>query len=237
MIDTTRFIEEAAALGAAVTPQQAELLARYCAQVVETNRHLNLTAITDPREVEVKHLLDCAAIAPLPVLAGRVADVGTGAGFPGVVLRVLRPDLEVTLVDATAKKLAFVQQACDALGIAVTTLHGRAEELARTQYREHFDTVTARAVAPLPSLAEYCLPLVQVGGYLVAMKGPEAEVELADSAYALAQLGGEPVDIVHFTLPGELRRAAVVLRKTAPTPPRYPRAGKNIAKAPLLAGK
>lgn len=234
MIDQQRLIQEAAALGITVTPQQSDLLDRYCAGVIDTNRHLNLTAITDPREVEIKHLLDCLAVCTLPQLRGAVADIGTGAGFPGVVLAVMRPDLRLTLIDATAKKLRFVLQACDALGIAVQTVHGRAEELARDTLRETFDTVTARAVAPLPTLLEYGLPLVNVGGHLLAMKGPEADVELADSAYALKELGGHTVEVKHITLPGGLRRAVVIIQKTAPTPGRYPRGGKNITKNPLM---
>lgn len=234
MIDRNRLITQAAALGVHVTPRQAELLDKYCAAVIETNREMNLTAITAPRDVEVKHLLDCLSICPLPQLRGKVADVGTGAGFPGAVLAIMRPDLALTLIDATAKKLAFVRQTCDAFGLAVEAVHGRAEELARGAYREQFDAVTARAVAPMAGLLEYCLPLVRVGGHFIAMKGPEAPVELGDSAYALRQLGGRPVQQKEVALPGGITRVIVIIEKTAATPARYPRGGKRISGNPLL---
>lgn len=235
MIENTRLIREAAGLGVTVSPQQAELLDRYCTRVAETNRQLNLTAITDPREMEIKHLLDCLTVCAIQELQGKVADVGTGAGFPGVVLKIMRPDLDVTLIDATRKKLDFVQRACDDLGVAVTTVHGRAEELARGVYRESFDTVTARAVAPMASLLEYTLPLVLPGGFLVAMKGPEAKAELADSAFALKELGGKVTRTVDVELPDNSGRRIVLVEKSGATPGQYPRGGKNISKKPLMS--
>jgi 16S rRNA (guanine527-N7)-methyltransferase len=233
MIDTARLIRQAAALGVCVTPDQAQLLDRYCQLVVETNRRLNLTAITQPYDMEVKHLLDSLTLCTLPSLRGSVADVGTGAGFPGVVLKIMRPDLRLTLIDATAKKLTFVQQSCERLGLDVTVVHGRAEELARGALREQFDTVVARAVAALPALCEYCLPLVAVGGAFIAMKGPEAAAELADSAYALSQLGARSLVVENFQLPGAITRYACVISKISQTAPKYPRNSNNISKMPL----
>jgi 16S rRNA (guanine527-N7)-methyltransferase len=226
-------ISEANGLGIALTARQAALLDGYVQKVAEANLRLNLTAITEPREVEVKHLLDCLVLCGLPELRGAVADVGTGAGFPGVVVKISRPELRLTLIDATAKKLRFVEAACAELDISVQTSHGRAEELARGRLREAFDTVVARAVAPLDRLAEYCLPLVKVGGFLLAMKGPDAVAELSGSAAAIAQLGGKAGEGARFVLPGGAERMVVKIKKISQTPPKYPRNGKNIAKCPL----
>ncbi len=233
MIEINRLISEAAALGVEISEDAAKRLDGYCERLVETNKSFNLTAITEPREVEIKHLLDSAALISIEELAGRVADVGTGAGFPGVVLKALKPSLSVTLIDATGKKLKFIEAAAAEMGVEVTTLHGRAEELARGEYRESFDTVTARAVAQLPSLLEYCLPLVKPGGHLIAMKGPDAEEEIALSKHALRELSGMVIAKRRFTLPDESERVVVVVKKISQTAPKYPRSGKNISKSPL----
>lgn len=233
MINRSRLIREAKELGADITEQQAETLGRYIEHMVEINKSLNLTAITEPREIEIKHLLDCIAICGLAELRGAVADVGTGAGFPGVVIKSLRPELDVTLIDATAKKLAFIEKTCAEVQLNIKTVHGRAEELARGEYRELFDTVVARAVAPLCSLVEYCMPLVRIGGFFLAMKGPEADEELAESAYAVEQLGGGLTVVENFQLPGQNERCFVKIKKISQTPSKYPRNGKNIAKKPL----
>ncbi len=234
MIDRQRLIREAAALGVALGDDGAGRLDRYVERMVETNKHLNLTAITEPREVEIKHLLDSLCAGALDCVRGRVADVGTGCGFPGVALAALGRGLELTLIDATGKKLRFVEDACRETGIEVRTVHGRAEELARGQYRERFDTVVARAVAALPALCELCLPLVRVGGCMVALKGPDGENELEQAKGAIGLLGGGNVRVEKRLLPengGE--RTLVVIEKISQTPTAYPRNGKNIAKNPL----
>lgn len=233
MINRLRLITEAAEQGIAVSKQQAALMDAYCARMLEANRHINLTAITDPREVEIKHLLDCLALCRAPELIGRVADIGTGAGFPGVVLKIMNPELNITLIDATAKKLAFLGKTCAELGIEIKTLHGRAEELGRGSLRESFQTVVARAVAPLIALAEICLPLIKIGGFLLAMKGPEAKAETVDAQFAIAQMGGTLTIVENFELPGGLRRSIVKIKKISQTPAKYPRNALNIAKKPL----
>ncbi len=233
MLNLARLLQEAQEYGVQLTDAQASILDAYCACVVETNRYLNLTAITEPREIEVKHVLDCLTLCAMPELIGSVVDVGTGAGFPGVVLKTVRPALQVTLIDATDKKLRFIAQACEQLGIDVRTVHGRAEELARGAMREQFDTAVARAVAPLGALVEYALPLVKVGGMLLAMKGPEVEQERGEAADAIAILGGSVTAVEKFTLPGEITRAVVKIKKISQTPPNYPRISKNILKIPL----
>ncbi len=234
MIDREHLIAAAAAYGIPLTPAQAAQLDGYAGLLVEKNKVMNLTAITDPQGVEVKHLVDSLLCAAQPEVDGRVADIGTGAGFPGVVLKILKPALSLTLIDATAKKLDFVAQSCAAIGLAAGTVHGRAEELARSpEYRERFDCVTARAVANLPALCEYCLPFVRVGGWFIAMKGPEAAAELAAAAPALRALGGECAALRRFTLPDSSERSLVILKKISQTPTKYPRSGKNITKKPI----
>lgn len=233
MIDTTRLINESAALGFALSEEGAKKLDGYCERLVETNKTLNLTAITEPREVEIKHLLDSLTLLTAEELSGSVADVGTGAGFPGVVIKAAKEELDVTLIDATGKKLRFIENAAGETGIDVKTVHGRAEELARGEYREAFDTVTARAVASLPTLLEYCLPLVKPGGHLLAMKGPDAETEISLSKHALKELGGMVIAKRRFTLPDESERVVIIIKKISQTAPKYPRSGKNIAKSPL----
>ncbi len=233
MIDKERVIAEARALGVELTVKAAHTLDVYCAELIETNEHLNLTAITEPRAVEDKHLLDSLAVLTCPEVRGAVADVGAGAGFPGFVLQAADPSLDVTLIDATGKKLAFCERAGAHAGVSLRTLHGRAEELARGPLRESFDCVTARAVASLPSLLEYCLPLVKKGGHFIALKGPEADEEIAASKKALALLGGALEAVRRYALPDGSKRALVVVKKISQTPSKYPRSGKNISKIPL----
>ncbi|MEG2233358.1 MAG: 16S rRNA (guanine(527)-N(7))-methyltransferase RsmG [Oscillospiraceae bacterium] len=234
MIDKKRLIENAKGFEIELSDKQAELLDAYGELLVEKNKVMNLTAITDPDGVENKHLLDSLLCAALPQIAGRVADVGTGAGFPGVVIKIAKPEAEVTLIDATLKKLVFIEECCADLGISIVTVHGRAEELShRSEYRESFDCVTARALANLPSLCEYCLPLVKVGGWFVAMKGPEAYAETELSVTALSLLGGEIKETKSLKLPDGEERVLVVIKKISQTPSKYPRSGKNITKNPI----
>lgn len=234
MIDRNKLIETAARYGITVSDKEAELLDGYCGLFIEKNQYLNLTSITEPDEVMIKHVLDSLLCADLPCVRGRAADVGTGGGFPGVPLRIHRPECEVTLIDATGKKLDFISGACASLGIELSCVHGRAEELGRKKYRECFDTVTARAVAALPVLCELCLPLVAVGGSFIAMKGAEGEAELESAKRAISLLGGEVSDTVKAELPGGAgERTLIVIKKVKHTPDVYPRGGNNIVKKPL----
>ena len=234
MIDKKRLCSMAAQYGIELTDRQLELLDGYAEAVVEKNKVMNLTAITLPEQLEEKHLLDSLLCASLPQLCGKIADVGTGGGFPGTVIKIFKPESELVLIDATQKKLAFIGESCAAIGIELETVHGRAEELARSaEHRERYDCVTARAVANLASLCEYCLPLVRVGGFLAAMKGPEAQAELADAQNALKLLGGKAQQIKSFILPAGDERKIVLIEKISHTPPKYPRSQKNITKCPL----
>ena len=226
-----------AAAGMPLYEQQYCQLQAYLKTLAETNEKMNLTAITEPAEVWAKHFLDSAALlchAKLPTGASCI-DVGTGAGFPAMVLAVLRPDVQFTLLDSLQKRVRFLEQTAQLLGLGnVRCIHARAEEAARQpELREQFDFATARAVAALPVLAEYCLPLVKVGGRFIAMKGPEADAEAKAAANALKKLGGAYGDTRAFTLPDGSERRLVVCKKISQTPTAYPRNGGKIAKKPL----
>ncbi|GAB5602856.1 16S rRNA (guanine(527)-N(7))-methyltransferase RsmG [Thermus sp. FJN-A] len=206
--------------------------------LMEANRRHNLTALRTEAEVVVKHFLDSLTLLTLPLWEGplRVLDLGTGAGFPGLPLKLVRPELEVTLLDATQRKVAFVAEAVRALGLkGAHPLWGRAEELARRpEHREGYGRVVARAVAPLCVLVELGLPFAAVGGVMVAQKGPRVEEELARLPKALPLLGGRHQATHTLTLPfAEEVRALVVLAKEEPTPTRFPRRPGVPQKHPL----
>lgn len=226
--------EGLAAMGIDAPAGAASLMAAYGRRLLETNKVTNLTAITEPAAVARLHFLDSAALASVADLSGRtVADVGSGAGFPGIPLRILRPDMRLTVIDSAGKKIDFVRETCAALGIeGVTCLWGRAEEMA--ECRENFDVAVSRAVADLPVLSELCLPLVKVGGLFLAMKGPDCEEEVSRADPALRTLGGALREIRRCPIPGtEVTHAVVVVEKVRPTPPRYPRRYAQMKKKPL----
>ena len=232
MIDTSRLIEKAARYGIDAAPV-ADALDRYAELLVEYNKKVNLTAITEPEGIEDRHFIDSLLLAAQPEVRGRVVDVGTGAGFPGIVLKLFRPEIELTLMEPTGKRVDFLKYACAELGLEAEFAKERAEEAARKRWRETFDTAVARAVADLPVLAEYCLPLVNVGGVFVAMKGSSAQDEAARGAGAVKKLGGEVAGTRAFTLPDSSARELIFCTKISHTPPAYPRNGGKIAKAPL----
>lgn len=229
-------IAGAKGIGIKVTAEQAEKFQRYMELLVEWNEKLNLTAITEPGEIVEKHFLDSLTLllACKPKEGGKLLDVGTGAGFPGVPLKIMRPDLDVTLLDGSNKRLNFLSELCGELGIECRRVHKRAEEagLDKTM-RESYDLVTARAVAQLRVLSEYGLPLVKMKGYFVAMKGPGAGDELAEAGNALDILGGDKVEVRQVELPTAGERNLVVVRKLSFTPKGYPRHGGTITKHPL----
>lgn len=209
----------------------------YLDMLLDWNTRVNLTAITEPAAVVRKHFLDSLSLVPhVPAAAHRCLDVGTGAGFPGVPLAIVRTDLAWTLLDSLQKRLRFLEALGEALAIPFTCVHARAEEGARTALREQFDLVTARAVAALPVLCEYCLPYLRVGGRFIAMKGPACEAEAAASRDSIRRLGGRLTELALLTLPGEgeaERRTLVLIDKVAPTPMAFPRPSAKIAKQPL----
>ncbi len=207
-------------------------------RLLETNQVMNLTAITDPEEMMKKHYWD--SIFPLSKgifpQGATVVDVGCGAGFPSLPLKLARPDLQMTLLDSLQKRLTFIDGVLEALSLKeIETLHSRAEDAGKNpQLREHFDLAVSRAMAELSKLCEYCLPLVKVGGALIAYKGASADEELQKAQNAIAQLGAKVEAVYHYTLPEEEdKRAILVLRKIKPTPKKYPRKAKDIKEKPL----
>ncbi len=211
-------------------------LQKYAEMLCEWNEKINLTAITDPEGIVIKHFLDSAMLlkqVDIPENAS-VIDVGTGAGFPGVVLKIFRPDIKLTLLDGLNKRLVFLNEVLSALELDGRTVHMRAEEAGKAAaHREKYDLVTARAVARLNTLYEYCLPLCKVGGVFCSMKGPSAGEELAEAKRAAAILGGDKAEIKTETLTGEETRAFVITKKISQTPPKYPRISAKISKQPL----
>ena len=211
-------------------------LMAFSAQLLETNKVMNLTAITEPEDVARLHLLDCAALLNITDFRGkRVVDVGTGAGFPGMPLRILEPDFDLTLLDSLGKRIAFLQRVCDEMGLQrVTCVHARAEEFA-AKHREQYDIATSRAVAALNVLCELTLHLVKVGGRFLAMKAVDSDDEIRVAKSAVAQLGGKVEDIRDYTIPGtDITHRVVVIGKVKPTPDAFPRAFAKIKKAPLI---
>ena len=234
MIDKNRLEAKCAALGIALTGPMLDALDQYAEILVEYNQKVNLTAITDPEGIEDKHFADSLLLANLPETAGKLVDVGTGAGFPGVVAKIFKPELQLTLMEPTGKRVEFLKYVCAQLGLSgVEFAKERAEEAARKVWREQFDVATARGVAALPMLSEYCLPLVKVGGVFIAMKGPDADAERTVAANALKKLGGQYAETRAFTLPDGSERRLVVMKKISQTPTVYPRNGGKIAKKPL----
>ena len=222
-------------LGLDCSPDAVQKLRRYADQLTETNRVMNLTAITEEDDIARLHFLDCAALLKMADFHGkRVIDVGTGAGFPGLVLKILCPDLELTLLDSLDKRIHFLQTVCDELSLTgVTCIHARAEEPS-PELRGHFDIATARAVAGLNILSELCLPYVKRGGTFLAMKGPDCAEEVRAAKKAAALTGGQILEIRDYEIPGSgIHHAAVIVQKTGATPARYPRRWAQIKKAPL----
>ena len=207
----------------------------YYEALVRGNAVMNLTAITGEEDAARLHFLDSAALLCTAELKGkRVIDVGTGAGFPGLALKIACPEIDLTLLDSLDKRIAFLRETCAALGFDdVICVHARAEEPPEG-FRESFDCAVSRAVARLNLLCELCLPFVKPGGLFLAMKGPEAEAEIKEAYVALKTLGGEVERVFNYTVPGTDRRHCVlVIRKTGPTPKKYPRRWAQIKKKPL----
>lgn len=219
------------------SPDVPAKLALYGKLLLEKNQVMNLTAITDPSQVVILHFLDSAAVLGCADFKGKqVIDVGTGAGFPGLPLRILEPSIRLTLLDSLGKRVDWLREVADTLGAEdVECLHARAEEHAlKPGYRDSFDFAVSRAVADLRILCELCLPYVKVGGQFLALKSTGSDEELAAAAAAIALLGGQVLPPYDYVIPGtEITHRVVVIEKTAPTPKGYPRRWARIQKAPL----
>ncbi len=221
--------------GAELSAETFDMLDRFAELLSQWNKKFNLTAITEPEAVAQKHLLDSLSIfeyIDFPQGAS-VIDVGCGAGFPSLPMLIARKDLNMTFLDSTRKKLVFIEAVLEELGLNGTTLHLRAEEAAKKEYRESFDFAVARAVAPLRTLCEYTLPFVKHGGYFAAMKGKEAEAELREAENALNLLGGKKEDVFSFSLPDGSLRSIILIKKVSHISSKYPRASSVILKKPL----
>ncbi len=206
-------------------PERAAAFNRYAEMLRERNEKINLTAITEPEEVKVKHFLDSCSAAELLPGGASVLDIGSGAGFPGLPLKIVRPDLTVTLLDSVNKKVAFVSDVVAELKLSgVTAVHARIEDF---PHKGEYDAVVSRAVAELSTLAEYALPFVKIGGAFIAYKSEKAESEAEAAASAITLLGGRIREIREAFVASGLTRKLIIIDKIAPTPPKYPR-GKNL---------
>ena len=219
-----------------ISGEQAVKFDTYSRFLVEYNDKVNLTRITDPLEIAEKHFVD--SIAPLSMVelpqGAALIDVGTGAGFPGVPMKLVRPDLRLTLLDSLRKRLDFLSRLSEMLGQENALVHARAEiGGVDPALREQFDAAVSRAVARLSVLCEYCLPYVRVGGVFLALKGPELSDELADAANAIKILGGGAPEVRDYCLPTGDRRTLVVIPKIRPTPKKYPRQRVKLTEKPL----
>ena len=226
------------AFGVTLTDKQIEQFEKYYELLVEWNKVMNLTGITEFDEVMQKHFVDSVAAAKYAEMekVNRLIDVGTGAGFPGIPLKIVYPHIQVTLLDSLNKRIKFLEEVVDNLGLTgIETVHGRAEDAAKkAEYREQFDLSVSRAVANLASLTEYCLPFVKVGGKFVSYKSVSVDEEITQSKKAVYVLGGEIGKVEKFNLPeSDMERSLVIIEKKRSTPKKYPRKAGMPSKEPI----
>ncbi len=224
-------------MGLTPPPEAIDRLCQYSDLLLEQNKVMNLTAITEPSQVARLHFLDSASLLAHVDLQGKsLIDVGTGAGFPGLVLKILEPSLSLTLADSLGKRVTWLERVCAQLGLeGVTCIHARAEELALDPaYRDSFDVATSRAVAAFPALCELCLPFVKTGGQFIAMKSVDSDAEVQAGERAVKTLGGKLSTSIDYPVPGAgVTHRLVVVDKRSPTPKGYPRSWGKIKKALL----
>lgn len=238
MLEKKLLQETCLPMGIDLTEEQLNQFAQYQTLLLDWNEKMNLTAIVAPKEVAIKHFADSLAVAGVVTLqeGSRVIDVGTGAGFPGIPVKIAFPKVQMTLLDSLQKRMGFLEEVVAQLGLEdVDCVHSRAEDGGKNPlYREQFDYCISRAVANLAVLSEYCLPFVAVGGLFLSLKGPEVEKELAAAEKAIAVLGGK-VEAVHpISIPNsDLHHQLVCIRKVEQTPKQYPRKAGKATKSPI----
>lgn len=239
--DLTLFEQGLEQLGISLSQAQKEQFMKYYEHLVEKNKVMNLTAITEYEEVIVKHFLDSLSLVKVQAFSGKtegktMIDVGTGAGFPGIPLKIAFPRIQIVLLDSLNKRVGFLNEVIELLGLqGIRAVHGRAEDYARQKdYRESFDFCVSRAVANLSTLSEYCLPFVREGGSFVSYKSGKIEEELSQAGEAVKILGGKVQDVIKFSLMDrDMERSFVVIGKAKPTPKRFPRKAGLPSKEPL----
>lgn len=235
-IDREYLKEEAAQLGFVLDDAVLSSFNLYAEQLLEWNQKINLTAITEPKEIVIKHFLDSLLLlkAVNPKEGVALIDIGAGAGFPSLPCKLYRPDLKLLMLDSLNKRINFLNELIIELGVHADCLHGRAEELAnKKEYREQFEIATARAVTRLRELCEYCLPFVKVGGRFAALKGGSPEEEINEAKAAIKLFGGEIAEVLEYVLPDESKRTIVIIKKISQTPTHYPRTAGKMKKNPL----
>ena len=238
--DLTKFKHGLEELNITLTDEQIEQFLQYYEMLVEKNKVMNLTGITEYEEVIQKHFLDSLSlIRVIPDIASQkltAIDLGTGAGFPGIPLKIAFPELDITLMDSLNKRILFLQEVIDALGLKkVSAVHGRAEEMAsNATHRQQYDLCVSRAVSNLAVLTEYCLPFVKKGGLFVSYKSADSDAEIQEGKKAISILGGKLTSVDKFQLPdSDLRRALVCIKKVKDTPKKYPRKAGMPSKEPI----
>lgn len=235
--DTSQFEKDLEELNILLTEKQLKQFLLYYEMLIEQNKVMNLTAITDYEEVMKKHFIDSLSLVKAYDLSKKVSviDVGTGAGFPGVPLKIAFPNLQVTLLDSLNKRISFLNSVIDALGLnGIEAIHGRAEDFARNTLREKYDLCVSRAVANLSTLSEYCLPFVKVGGQFISYKSEKIAEEKIAAQNAISVLGGRVAAQMEFTLPdSDIYRNLFVIEKVKATPKKYPRKAGLPGKEPL----
>ena len=236
MIDYDLLKRECEKIGVDIGEYGADRFDTYAERLVRWNEHVNLTAITEPYDIVIKHFIDSLYVCKYVDFKDEqtLADVGTGAGFPGMPLLIVHPKLNVNFIDSSGKRINFINDVLSKIGIIAKSTHERAEDVGKmAEYREQYDFATARAVAPLNVLCEYCLPLVKVGGMFVSLKGSNGMDELDGAENAIATLGGELVTADSYELPNGDGRTIFVIKKISQTPTKYPRKPKKIDTHPL----